>query len=80
MAVEIKGNLVRRHATKYDWDKWLDGKQWMLSQGIDFEVTQESFRSAAFIAVRKRGLNLTTRRVEDEQGRPAICLQAYSPK
>ena len=91
MAVEIEGDLVRRVAVKdksvfvrhraasYDWDKWLNGKQWMLSQGVDFEVALGSFRSAAFIAVRKRGLKLRTHLVEDDQGRPAVCIQAYSP-
>ena len=79
MAVEIKGDLVRR-CPLYDWDKWLNGKQWLLSQGVDFEVAQASFRSAAFMAARKRGLKLTARPAKDDQDRLAIYIQAYSPK
>ena len=75
MAVKLNGNI--RPRKNYDWNQWFDGSQWLLSQGVDFAVAPASFRSAAFIAVRKRGLKLTTHLVEDDQGRPAICIQAY---
>jgi len=92
MAVEIEGDLVRRvavgsksvfvrrNAANYDWDKWLNGKQWRLSYGVDFDVALNSFCSAAFAAARKRGLKLTTHLAEDDQGRPAVCIQVCSPK
>ena len=82
MVIKIEGNLVHnggKGVQKYDWDKLLNGNQWLLSQGVDFDVFPESFRVTAFLAAKKRGLKITTRSAEDSEGRPAIRIQAYSP-
>jgi hypothetical protein len=31
---------------KYPWDEWLDGQPRKAVQGVDFQITPESFRSA----------------------------------
>ena len=83
MAVKIEGDIDRGGGNgsirKYNWEKWFDGDQWLLSQGVDFEVFPGSFRSMAAMAAKNRGFKLATRMTEDSEGRPAIRIQAYSP-
>lgn len=55
----------RPHETKYDWDKFLDGRCWKLKQGVDFDCTLQSFRRNAANVATRRGLSLKTQRLSD---------------
>jgi hypothetical protein len=45
---------------KYPWEQWLDGHVWKLSQGEDFDVDLESFRSAIYMAASRKGIRVKT--------------------
>lgn len=45
----------------YRWDEWLDGREWALTQGEDFDAAFKTFQSAAHGAAKKRGLKVRTR-------------------
>lgn len=47
--------------SKYDWDRWLNGKVWELQRGKDFQVAPKSFHNATAAAVRRRDLSLSSR-------------------
>jgi len=71
----MEGSLVGR-SRKYDWDKWLNGKQWMLVQWVDFEMAPEKFRPQITTAAGNRRLKAITRITKDDDGNPAILVQA----
>jgi hypothetical protein len=50
----------RGPAGKYPWDRWFDGRTWMLTPGEDFDRGVGSFRSVAHLAARNRGGKLRT--------------------
>lgn len=75
MAIEMEGTLEAKEK-KYDWDKWLNGKQWMLIQGVDFEMSPEQFRPQITTAAGNRLLRATTRITRDDEGRPAVLVQS----
>lgn len=60
MAEKIEGNLNQRRGF-YDWDSWLDGSQWKLTKGVDFECTVGAMRTGAAAACARRGLKLTAK-------------------
>jgi hypothetical protein len=71
--VEALPPLVTNH--KYEWDSWLDGRVWELSEGKDFQVAPRNFASLARGAADQRGKQLTIRRREN-----AVFLQARERK
>jgi hypothetical protein len=52
---------AERGAAKYPWDEWLNGQNWKLVRGIDFQVPTATFRSGAASIGRRRGLAVKTR-------------------
>lgn len=44
----------------YDWDSWLNGEVWKLTEGKDFKCTVNGFRAGAFSVCRRRGLKIRT--------------------
>ena len=65
----------RGRRSRYDWDSILDGQQWKLTIGEDFDCKPESFRSAAVAAARSRGKRV--RSMIDEE---SIYLVAFDRK
>jgi len=39
----------------YPWDKWLDGRTWQMTEGVDFKCTVASFQHAAMVRARMKG-------------------------
>jgi hypothetical protein len=76
MATVIEGSHLQNAYRKYDWDSWLDGKQWMLEQGVDFMSPPESFRIYAYTAAKKRGIKLSTHSF-DRDGKRFLSIQAH---
>lgn len=46
---------------RYKWDDWTDGRIWKLTQGVDFEVSPESFRKSAAQLARRTGYKLLSK-------------------
>jgi len=44
---------------KYDWDKWTDGQERVLKEGVDFKSMAESFMLLARRTARVRDLHVT---------------------
>lgn len=65
-----------KHGAKYDWAKWLDGRIWKLTRGIDFHITAKHFRMSCTSAARRAGMEIRTAGVSDR----AIVIQAYRAK
>lgn len=51
----------RLMANRYEFDQWLNGSWWKLTQGVDFHRPVEKMRTYAFAQAKKRGLRLTTK-------------------
>lgn len=51
----------RGRPNKYDWDLYMDGKNWKCVQGQDFHVSAVSFRALVHRTARTRGLKAETR-------------------
>jgi hypothetical protein len=58
MAKKIEKHKFR--SSKYDWDNWLDGDIWVLTQGEDFEVELSTMRSTILGAAYRKGLRART--------------------
>jgi len=63
----------RGRAPIYPWDRWLDGQVWELEHGQDFTLDRESFRRAAQVIARRRGLTLKT---SVPRGGSTVIMQA----
>lgn len=75
MAKVIKGDLApNRWAVQYSWAEWLDGRQWELTHGTDFDTSLVNFRSMAYIAAKKLGKKVRVSLV----GTDIVRLQAYT--
>lgn len=48
------------YPVRYEWDKWLNGQVWKLTQGEDFTISVSNFRNSAFVAAGKRDLKVRT--------------------
>jgi len=74
MAVKAKKPVDFKNSrhSKYPWDEWLDGDQWILTPGKDFTTTSEAFSSAMWRASKVRGLRSKTM-VQDGK----LYLQAF---
>ena len=59
---------------RYPWNEWTDGKARVATQGEDFTVRLESFRTSLHIEARNRGLKCKTSKVAHNQ----IAFQFYS--
>lgn len=42
----------------YPWEKWLDGQVREATQGVDFNIDPQSFRTSVAVAARRRGLGV----------------------
>jgi hypothetical protein len=54
-------NSFNGNATKYPWNKWLDGRIWILVKDKDFKIQCESIRIIAINYARDQGLAVRTR-------------------
>jgi hypothetical protein len=61
--------------TKYPWDEWLNGKIWLLTEGVDFSISITSMQSSVTNAARNRGLKVTMRKREE-----GLYVQAIFPE
>ena len=50
---------------KYQWDTWMDGEWWRLSEGDDYKITTISFRSIAHSHGARHGYRLHTQLADD---------------
>ena len=74
MAKQIPGDLIEYGDTT-DPMQFLDGKQWMFVQGVDFDCGVKGIQMALYRAAEKKGVALATKRTTDEEGRPAVLFQ-----
>ena len=51
--------------TRYPWDLWLDGSQWIAKRGEDYEIPDGRFRITVNAAARKRGMVARTKLVKE---------------
>lgn len=60
--------------SRYDWDHWLDGSIWELTQGLDFQRTVEEFRNVVYVTAARRGIKVRT---SSRRGSDVVVVQAY---
>ena len=60
MAAVLKNFKFPQLEAKLPWDKWLDGRIWQLTQGVDFKIKLDSFQQKAFQVAGKKGGKLRT--------------------
>ena len=51
--------------TRYPWNEWLDGSQWIAKRGEDHTVPDGRFRVTVNAAARKRGMVARTKLVKE---------------
>lgn len=56
--------------------EWLDGNVWALEQGVDFETSTNSFRTAIAKAAAEQGMKIRGS-VDNDEG--VVHIQAYPP-
>jgi hypothetical protein len=61
---------------RYDWDRWLNGKPWLLRKGEDYEIDTESMRAAASRAAKERGKKVRTHVATDGK-KETLAVEAY---
>lgn len=61
----------RGRPPKYDWSRWLDGKQWVLKRGNDFDCSPVSLTTLARTTARKQGKAVKCNVTED-----SVTIQA----
>lgn len=64
-----------RGRNKYPWDEWLNGKVWLLEQGVDFYISITSMQSSVTNAARSRGIKVMMRKREE-----GLYIQAVFPE
>lgn len=65
-------NIESGGRVQYDWDLWLNGEIWKITQGKDFTCKLESLQSYVHLAARQRGLSVRTGLLRDTK---AIVFQ-----
>ena len=43
---------------KYDWNAWMDGDEWEVTHGVDFDCTAESFAILVRRTARTKGYDV----------------------
>lgn len=76
MATVCSHCIEPANRSKYNWDSWLDGRTWTLEKGVDFTQPLESFRIYVYTTAGKRGINVSTRRINEKDGRQLLVIQA----
>jgi len=64
--------------SKYDWGTLLDGSNWLMVQGKDFDCSIKSFRNRCYRYARERGLGCNTH-IRTIQGEEHMLIRAYNP-
>lgn len=59
MAKVLKDYRPPSYASEYPWDQWLNGEQWLVTKGQDFESTIRSFSVSVRKAAAKRGMGVS---------------------
>ena len=60
---------------KYPYDRWFDGKVWLLHEGVDFEQDRRGMANRIRHAAKKRGVRVTVSH-RDNDGRGEIVVKA----
>ncbi len=63
---------------KYDWDTLLDGNNWLMVQGKDFDCSIKSFRNRCYRYATEKGLMCSTH-VKIIYGVEQMLIRAYNP-
>ena len=61
--------------TRYPWGEWLDGSDWELVRGDDYNSRTSSLRANAQIQAKKRGGRVRSKSAKVPDGREAIVIQ-----
>ena len=72
-AYEFKSNVRQ----KYDWGTLLDGSNWLMVQGKDFDCSTKSFRNRCYRYANERGLGCNTH-IRTIQGVEHMLIRAYN--
>jgi|TARA_B110000014_G_C20008932_1_gene523054 hypothetical protein len=64
--------------SKYDWDTLLDGNNWLMVQGTDFDCSAKSFRNRCYVYAQEKGLKCHTF-VRKIQGVDHMLIRAFNP-
>ena len=74
MAKVVKGDISESaKGSRYPWSDWLDGRQWELVQGVDFQTNVRSFDATARCAAKRLGRSVRISLV----GSDTVRIQAY---
>lgn len=61
MAEVINTEPARTTQPRYPWDEWTDGRTWVATEGVDFDVTAANFRAQLHVKASKlAGKKVTT--------------------
>jgi hypothetical protein len=59
MAEKLKEfKFQTRGPRKYDWDQWMDGEIWRVSQGQDFDPPPRNFLSSLHNMAKRKGMKV----------------------
>jgi hypothetical protein len=78
---DAEANLIKRRIrnSPHDWDLILDGKNNLLTQGIDFHCDVKSFRNRCYSYAHSKHLKCHTHLGVDNRGRETLLVIAYNP-
>lgn len=62
MAKVVESLPFTGKTSRYPWKEWFDGRVWQLTQGEDFSVSVESFRSTICASANRMHIKVVTRR------------------
>lgn len=60
-------NFTFKGTRRYPWETWMDGATWELEQGKDFDVSGDSFRSAAYTWSKRNGVRVSVSVSKDKK-------------
>jgi hypothetical protein len=64
----------------YPWDEWTDGQVWKVTEGIDFKISRNSFRSSLVNHATRNGYTLKVDNVTPATGPKSVIFQFISKK
>lgn len=72
-------NGKRGRPALYPWSDWTDGRVWKVTEGIDFKVTRNSFRSTLASHAARNGYTLKVDNITRPSGTRSVVFQ-FVPK
>lgn len=80
MAHKVAAFPTATRRSKYDVNTWFNGEIWKLIQGEDFTVPVPSFRGSLYNQANKKGFEIETRVLSEDDGTVALFVQKIGNK